>query len=194
MNLHLGDYQYACRRLFPSHVEPTDCFLYSICSFRLISIRASSRCFFFSSTSASWSLNFACCFLSISSRRFCAEEGELCDKVPSSEPNSLCPRFRSSTFPLCLREDESSGFTVLSLSCSLAMCSLRRRRLEGDSGSGEGRPRDGSLGWGGSTVSGSMTAEATVLGIVTSALQVIILRYHSLTLMSPPWRTSQSPD
>lgn len=68
-------------------------------------MRACNRCFFFSSYSSACNFSLACCFFSMSVRRFCAAEDELWDKVPSRAPNNLCPRLRSSSCPLLRRSD-----------------------------------------------------------------------------------------
>lgn len=69
------------------------------CSLRLFSSTLSS--FLCLSSSSSWSFSFSlsCCFFSISARRRCAAEVELCESVPSSAPKSLWPRLRSSVAP-----------------------------------------------------------------------------------------------
>ena len=87
----------------------TDCSLYFFCSSRRTSTNASKRCFLFSSNSSACSFSLACCFFSMSTRRFCAVDDELCDNVPSRAPNSLCPRLRSSICPLLRRSDDRSG-------------------------------------------------------------------------------------
>lgn len=85
--------------------EHTDCLSNFFCSLRRTTKRASSFCFFFSSCSSACSFSLACCFFSMSVRRFCAVDDELWDKVPSRAPNSLCPRLRSSICPLLRRSD-----------------------------------------------------------------------------------------
>jgi hypothetical protein len=160
--------------------ELTDCLSYFFCSCRLTSIKAKSFCLFFSSCSSSCSFSFACCFLSISTRRFCAVEDELCARVPSRAPNNLFPRFRSSSFTL------SSDLGVVFVSAaggdepltrSREPYSDKRGRLLSTSDT-EDCLRFESEGEGGcSTVSGKMTADATSLQIFLSgALVAKLLR------------------
>ncbi len=127
--------------------------------------RASLFCFFFSSCSSACSFSLACCFFSMSVRRFCAVEDELWDNVPSRAPNSLCPRLRSSNCPLLRRSDALSrgeaGEFLLSLDWPLSSLSLLLRSSEKEDWR---RFNVGDVDKGRSVVSsGSMTAEATAL-------------------------------
>lgn len=129
-------------------------------------MRACNCCFFFSSYSSACNFSLACCFFSISVRRFCAAEDELWDKVPSRAPNNLCPRLRSSNCPLLCRSDgwsclvEDSEPTSCPLSFEfwpnrglLELCSVMDDCLRFvDNGDGTS-----------STGSGRMTADATAL-------------------------------
>lgn len=145
----------------------TDCLSKFFCSLRRTTMRASNRCFFFSSYSSACSFSLACCFFSISVRRFCAVEDELWDKVPSRAPNNLCPRLRSSNCPLLRRSD---GWSCADVACKTTLVVswpgswLNRRRLtllaETDDClrfGGREEVRVSSMG------SGTMTAEATAL-------------------------------
>ena len=106
--MHLGGFSILPGRWKFSNWRQTDCLSYFFCSLRLITMRASRFCFFFSSCSSACCFSLACCFFSISVRRFCAVDDELWDNVPSRAPNNLCPRLRSSNCPLRLRSDCAS--------------------------------------------------------------------------------------
>lgn len=149
----------------------TDCLSYLTCSSRLTAVRASFFCVFISASSSAWSFSLACCFFSISDRRFDAVEDELWDNVPSRAPNSLCPRLRSSNCPLLRRSEARSwgdsvwGEAAESRVPMLASC-LKRRRLELSLANEDWRRLRlaGDVGVC-SSVSGRMTAEATALEV-----------------------------
>lgn len=148
--------------------ELTDCLSNFFCSLLRITIRASSFCFFFSSCSSAWTFSLACCFCSISVRRFCAVEDERCDKVPSRAPNNLCPRLRSSNCPLLRSSDcrlEAADWGGVIISGRPVQSSWLRRGLLPPASEKEDclrfRVAGGERGC--SSVSGNITAEATAL-------------------------------
>lgn len=151
----------------PSLTRLTDCLSNFFCSLRRTTMRASNRCFFFSSYSSACSFSLACCFFSMSVRRFCAVEDELWDKVPSRAPNNLCPRLRSSNCPLLRRSD---GWSCADVACEAKSVVswpgswLNRSRLTLPSETDDFlRFNGGKDVWDSSMGSGTMTAEATAL-------------------------------
>lgn len=126
-------------------------------------MRASNRCFFFWSYSSACNFSLACCFFSISVRRFCAVEDELWDKVSIKAPNNLCPRLRSSNCPFLRRSGTRSCVGIGSLPVSIGECWVSRGLLALPSDVVDCLRLACSEGWGSSIASGSITAEATAL-------------------------------
>ena len=138
------------------------------CSRLRTAINRSRSAFFLSSYSAACIFNLACCFFSISARRFCALDDELCERVPSRAPNSLCPRFRSSALPLTRRSSRMIEVAGPGRSSSGGLSSStllsRRSRLVLLSEPPDCRRLAKLVGEGSfSASSGTTTAEATTL-------------------------------
>lgn len=141
-------------------------------------MRASNRCFFFSSYSSACNFSLACCFFSISVRRFCAVEDELWDKVSSKAPNNLCPRLRSSNCPFLRRSGNRSCVGIGSLPVSIGECWVSRGLLALPSDVFDCLRLACAEGWGSSIASGSITAEATALDRLISKAT---FRYYCIT-------------
>lgn len=141
-------------------------------------MRASNRCFFFSSYSSACDFSLACCFFSISVRRFCAVEDELWDKVSSKAPNNLCPRLRSSNCPFLRRSGTRSCVGIGSLLVTIGECWVSRGLLALPTDVFDCLRLPCAEGWGPSVVSGSNTAEATALNLLISN---VTLSYSCMT-------------
>lgn len=148
--------------------QHTDSFSYTFCSLLRRTIRFSCRFLDCALNSSSCCFSLACCFRSISARLFCVTVDELCESVPSSAPNSRCPRFRSSSCPL-LRRPVSLRLSVLVFGAADGLgeeeraCSvLTRRRLLSLSSSemGDCLLFSTAVSWAGGSGSGKATAEA----------------------------------
>lgn len=123
-----------CNKTPPAKQSPrTDCSSNFFCSLLRAAISSANSFFFFSSYSSACSLSFACCFFSMSARRFCAVVDEFCANVPNNAPKSRCPRLRSSACPFNLRavrRSESASCVACLSSCWPSLLpALRRRRL-----------------------------------------------------------------
>ena len=166
-NLHLFTESVERVDLKVRDVWPTDCLSYFLCSRRRTPIMASNRSFFFSSNSSACNFSLACCFRSMSVRRFCAVDDELWDNVPSRLPNNLCPRLRSSNWPLLRRSKALStrvGGGDIVASADVSSPLLRRGLFASCSETMDFLRLVGASGeFGCSLASGIITAEAMAL-------------------------------